>query len=179
MAGAEVSGIDLKRLDNRAFNRIHRALLEHRVLGIGAQAMSAGDLVAFARRLGEPQAEPRREFQHPLHPEILVLSNAVDDGFPRGFRDNGPIWLLDGAPRAGGPHVVTLIYALEIPAECEDSVAGDISDARHQPKPGAGYRRPVRAGDAIAWDQRCSLRFATGGDAAHRTLYRIVVAGAA
>jgi taurine dioxygenase len=119
--GARVSDADLARLDNGGFNRIHRALLDHIVLGIDRQALSAGEFSGFAGRFGTPRPHVMSQFRHPRHPEVLVLSNAGDEGKPRGLADGGIYWHSDHS-YLEYPATVTAQYALEIPAGGSDTL---------------------------------------------------------
>jgi taurine dioxygenase len=121
MLGASIGDADLGKLDNREFNRIHRALYDHSVLGIAGQSLSAAQFLAFAARFGETRPHVLTQFHHPRHPEILVLSNAADSGKPRGLADSGSYWHSDYAYMAR-PATVTVQYALEIPEQGGDTL---------------------------------------------------------
>jgi taurine dioxygenase len=59
--GAEVRGVDLGPLDERALDRLREALGEHLVLGFRGTELSDGDYMALGRRLGEivpPEGTP-------------------------------------------------------------------------------------------------------------------------
>jgi taurine dioxygenase len=50
--GAEISGVDLARLDDRAFAEIKQAFLDHLVLFFRDQCLSPEQQVALTRRFG-------------------------------------------------------------------------------------------------------------------------------
>ena len=52
--GAEIQGIDLKRLDEAMFEQIHEAWLDHVLLVFRGQTLAAEDLVNLVRRFGTP-----------------------------------------------------------------------------------------------------------------------------
>src|SRR5437667_12845223 len=85
--GAEIRGVDLRRIDDRDFAAIHRAWLDHLVLLFRDQRLSDDELIAFSRRLGEldwaPVQETGRRFVEG-HPELYVVSNVVENGIPIG-----------------------------------------------------------------------------------------------
>ena len=58
--GAELTGVSLRDAahDPAAFDAVHRALLQHRVLFLRDQDISRQDHLAFARRLGVPESHP-------------------------------------------------------------------------------------------------------------------------
>ncbi len=51
--GAELSGIDLRSIDDSDFTAIYRAWLDHQVLLVRDQHLTDGDLIAFSRRFGD------------------------------------------------------------------------------------------------------------------------------
>jgi len=56
--GAEVLGADLDRMDEDAFEAVHRAFLDHQVLIFRDQDLDPPGQLALARRFGEPVAYP-------------------------------------------------------------------------------------------------------------------------
>ena len=52
--GAEIRGVDLKALDERAFAQIYRCLLDHLLILIRGQALTPADIVSLVRRFGTP-----------------------------------------------------------------------------------------------------------------------------
>src|SRR5262245_42319607 len=71
--GAEVKGVDLRRLDEASFEQLMEAWHEHSVLLVRDQSLSDLELIAFSRRLGNldwaPIQETGRRFVEGL-PEI-------------------------------------------------------------------------------------------------------------
>jgi taurine dioxygenase len=51
--GAEVDGLDVRRLDDAGFARLRQAFADHCVLAYRDQELSSEDLLAFTRRWGE------------------------------------------------------------------------------------------------------------------------------
>jgi len=76
--GAEVRGLDLKApMDQATFAAFEATLVEHKVLVLREQHMTAAQHVALSRQFGELEVHPMRpqgEF-----PEILVLDNHKDN----------------------------------------------------------------------------------------------------
>jgi taurine dioxygenase len=74
--GAQVSGADLRELDDATFAEIHAAWLQHEVLFFRDQDLSPAQHKAFGRRFGTLQVHP---FLHSRaddgHPEIVVLES--------------------------------------------------------------------------------------------------------
>ena len=60
--GAEIAGVDLKRVDDEVFAEIHEAFLKHIVLVFRGQTLATEDFLEFGRRFG------------PLRPHIVQKS---------------------------------------------------------------------------------------------------------
>jgi len=122
--GAEVHGIDLRTLDDRAFARVHAAWLEHQVLLFRGQQLGDQDLIAFSRRLGAldhaPVQESGRRFVEGW-PEIYVVSNVVANGVAIGSLGSGEAtWHTDMSYLADPPKA-SVLYALEVPPSGGDT----------------------------------------------------------
>jgi taurine dioxygenase len=123
--GAEVVGIDLcAPLADSEFARIERAYQEHCVLVFRAQKLNSAAHIAFSRRFGELDINVRSRFNKPGFPEILIVSNVLDEaGKPVGVRDAGSYWHSDLC-YLKTPSCCSLLYAIEIPVE-NGRVCGD------------------------------------------------------
>jgi taurine dioxygenase len=123
--GAEVGGVDLRRLDQEVFATIRRAWLEHQVLLIRDQQISDDDLIAFSQRFGDLDEAPVQETGRRFvagRPEIYIVSNVVEDGVAIGSLGSGEaVWHTDMSYLADPPKA-SVLYALEVPA-----VGGDTS----------------------------------------------------
>src|SRR5262245_48450818 len=96
---AEITGVDLRHVDDRTFAAIHRHWLDHLVLLFRGQSLSDDELIAFSSRFGEldwaPVQETGRRFVEG-HPEIYVVSNVMENGVPIGSLGAGEaIWHTD------------------------------------------------------------------------------------
>ncbi len=122
--GAEIRGVDLRRIDDRDFAAIHRAWLDHLVLLFRDQRLSDDELIAFSRRLGEldwaPVQETGRRFVEG-HPELYVVSNVVENGIPIGSLGAGEAaWHTDMSYLADPPKA-SMLYAIEVPPSGGDT----------------------------------------------------------
>ncbi len=122
--GAEIRGVDLRRIDDRDFAAIHRAWLDHLVLLFRDQRLSDDELIAFSRRLGEldwaPVQETGRRFVEG-HPELYVVSNVVESGIPIGSLGAGEAaWHTDMSYLADPPKA-SMLYAIEVPPSGGDT----------------------------------------------------------
>src|SRR5262245_14086407 len=116
--GAEVTGVDLRKLSEATFDRVMDAWHEHSVVLIRSQSLTDQDLIAFSRKLGDldwaPIQENGRRFVEGL-PEIYIVSNVKVGGEAIGSLGDGEaVWhtdmsYLDVPPKA------SMLYSLEIP----------------------------------------------------------------
>jgi len=113
--GAEISGVDLDRLDEAQFKTIEDALHRHLVVKIPGQSMTPAAFIAFSRRFGKPEPHVIDQFHHVADPNILILSNRKDaNGEPMGLADGGTYFHTDYSYLAI-PARCTMLFAIEIP----------------------------------------------------------------
>jgi taurine dioxygenase len=94
--GAKIEGIDLsKPVDQASFAGILRALGAHGVLWFPKQSLDAHSLKAFSERFGSLQGSPTGTYCEPGVPEVMLLSNIVENGKPIGLADAGQDWHTD------------------------------------------------------------------------------------
>ncbi len=95
--GAPVEGIDLSRpLSDADFRFILRCFGEHCVLRFPNQRLDAAQQKAFGSRFGSLEVNVASgRFQEAGHPEVMVLSNIVENGKPLGLKDAGQDWHTD------------------------------------------------------------------------------------
>jgi len=114
--GARIEGIDLaKPLSAGDFARILQAVGRHSVVCFPGQTIDAGQQKAFAAQFGSLEVNvASRGFTVPDHPEVMVLSNIVENGRALGLGDAGQDWHTDmsySQPIA----FVKVNYALKVP----------------------------------------------------------------
>ncbi|WP_042882197.1 TauD/TfdA dioxygenase family protein [Cupriavidus necator] len=120
--GAEVIGLDLSQsLSNADFARIHRAHLDYHVVVFRDQQITPAQQIAFSRRFGPLQIHVLHQFQLPGHPEVLVVSNVVENGKPIGLGDAGHFWHSDLSYKEK-PSLGSLLHARELPAKGGDTL---------------------------------------------------------
>ena len=95
--GAEICGVDLSQpMDDDTFARIAEAFFENEVAFFRNQRITPAQQVAFTRRFGILEQHVRKESRLPGHPEILVVSNVLDEnGKAIGSQDAGRFWHSD------------------------------------------------------------------------------------
>jgi taurine dioxygenase len=113
--GARITGLDLaKPLDDRALGTVLRALADHGVVCFPQQRLDAAAQVAFSRNFGALEIHVSGAFQDAAHPEVMTLSNIVEDGKPIGLADAGQDWHTDMS-FSRMIAFVKVLYALKVP----------------------------------------------------------------
>ncbi len=91
--GATVTGLDLAQpLGDAAFSAVRDALGAHGVLRFPKQQLTARQLVDFSARFGKLESNVANAFQEPGLPQIMILSNILDNGNSIGLSDAGQSW---------------------------------------------------------------------------------------
>ena len=94
--GATIDGLDLSReLEKEELEAVMQALGKHGVLRFPDQSLSGIELKQFSSKLGDLEINVAGGFQEPGHPEVMILSNIVEDGKPIGLSDAGQDWHTD------------------------------------------------------------------------------------
>jgi len=94
--GAQVQALDLSRaLTDTEFDTLILALGSHGVLEFPNQTLTTAQIKAFSQRFGELYVSPGGRAQAEGFPEVMILSNMVQDGKPLGIGDAGQSWHTD------------------------------------------------------------------------------------
>jgi taurine dioxygenase len=116
--GAEIQGVDLRKVDSNDFASIYRAWLDHSVLLFRGQNLTDDDLIAFSEKFGDldwaPVQESGRRFVEG-HPEIYVVSNVMENGAPIGSLGAGEATWHTDMSYLEDPPKASILYALEVP----------------------------------------------------------------
>ncbi|WP_459616314.1 TauD/TfdA dioxygenase family protein [Bordetella sp. 2513F-2] len=120
--GAEIIGLDLREALHPAdFARVHRAHLDYHVLVFRDQRITPQQHIAFSRRFGQLMIHVLHQFHLAGHPEILVISNIIENGQPIGLGDAGKLWHSDISYKPV-PAMGSLLHAQELPGEGGDTL---------------------------------------------------------
>jgi taurine dioxygenase len=124
MIGAEVTGVDVKHLDDAGFAAIYRAWLDSNVLVVPGQELEIDDFLRYSRRFGVVHPHPSKMTRHPDVPEITLLGvnkfgadGALDMAI---YRRGAEGWHTDGAYDEE-PFKATQLYALAVPSRGGDT----------------------------------------------------------
>jgi taurine dioxygenase len=94
--GATIEGLDLARpFSGEESDAVLRALGEHGVLRFPRQQITGRQLADFSARFGTLEINVANSYQEPGIPEVMILSNIVENGKPVGLADAGQGWHTD------------------------------------------------------------------------------------
>ena len=115
--GAEITGLDLAEpVDSKTFQQIEDLLHERGVVVFRGQNLTEDQHIAFSRRFGDLEIHVATQCLRPGYPEILVVSNVIEDGKPIGLADAGQYWHSD-LSYIQNPSRGSLLLAREVPAQ--------------------------------------------------------------
>jgi taurine dioxygenase len=121
--GAEILNLDLAQpLSDDDFVHIRNRLAERAVLVFRNQeALTPDQQIAFSQRFGPLEIHVQHHFHLAGHPEILIVSNVIDNGKPLGLGDAGKYWHSDLSYMAL-PSLGSLLHSKEWPAAGGDTL---------------------------------------------------------
>jgi taurine dioxygenase len=124
--GAEIVGLDLsKPLNDADFARVHQAHLDYHVVVFRNQQITPQQQIDFSRRFGILQIHVLKQFLLANHPEILIVSNIVENGQPVGLGDAGKYWHSDLSYKEL-PSLGSMLHAQELPSEGGDTLFANL-----------------------------------------------------
>ena len=113
--GARIEGLDLSQpLSDDTLNQLIQALGRYGVLKYPKQALTAQQLKTFSARFGELEVNVANAYQEPGLPEVMILSNIVENGKPLGLADAGQDWHTDMS-YSRMIAFTNVLYGLQIP----------------------------------------------------------------
>jgi taurine dioxygenase len=117
--GAEIMGVDVKKLDDAGFAQIYQAWLDANVVVVPGQELAIPDFLRYSRRFGVVVPHPSKSTRHPDYPEITQLGvNKFDAAGKLDmaiYRRGAEGWHTDGAYDQE-PFKATQLYALAVPS---------------------------------------------------------------
>src|ERR1700724_4359936 len=113
--GATIEGLDLAApLNNADVDAITRALGQYGVIRFPRQQLTGRALRDFSARFGELEVHVSNVYQEPDIPEVMILSNMVENGKPIGLADAGQDWHTDMS-FSKTIAFINVLYALKVP----------------------------------------------------------------
>ena len=123
--GVEVSGVDVRTLDDAGFAPIYQAWLDHNVLVVSGQDLTIEEFIRYSRRFGQVVPHPSKSTRHPDYPELTMLGTNKFN--PDGslnqaiYRRGAEGFHTDGAYDAD-PFKATQLYGVAIPDRGGDTL---------------------------------------------------------
>ena len=94
--GATIEGLDLaKPLSKEEVEAVLRVLGRHGVVRFPRQKLTGRQLADFSARFGKLEINVANAYHEPGIPEVMILSNIVENGRPIGLADAGQDWHTD------------------------------------------------------------------------------------
>ncbi len=122
--GAEISGADVKTIDDTTFGKIYQTWLDANVICVRDQSLSIQDYLAYSKRFGLLSPHPAKSTRHPECPEVTLLGinkfNADGSLNNDIYRRGGEGFHTDGSYEQI-PYKATQLYALAIPSRGGDT----------------------------------------------------------
>ncbi len=113
--GARIEDLDLsKPLTREQVVKVVEALGEYGVVSFPDQRIDVPQLKAFSANFGELEVNVASAFQERDHPEVMILSNIVEDGRPIGLADAGQDWHTDMS-YSSTVAFANVLYGIKIP----------------------------------------------------------------
>jgi taurine dioxygenase len=113
--GARVEGLDLSvPLTEAQFAQLEQALGKYGVLSYPKQTLTSIQLKQFSERFGKLEINVANMYQDVGLPEVMILSNKVENGKPVGLSDAGQDWHTDMS-YSKMIAFTNVLYGIEIP----------------------------------------------------------------
>lgn len=113
--GARVEGLDLSvPLTEAQFAQLEQALGKYGVLSYPKQTLTSIQLKQFSERFGQLEVNVANMYQDVGLPEVMILSNKVENGKPLGLSDAGQDWHTDMS-YSKMIAFTNVLYGIEIP----------------------------------------------------------------
>lgn len=123
--GAEVLGADLSRpLGPSDAEKLNHAFNTHGVLLFRRQSLTPEQHILFSRNFGDLEIHVLKQYLLENRPEVLVISNVVEDGRQLGIKDAGQYWHTDLSYKEK-PSKGSILYAKRVPDPSGGRTYGD------------------------------------------------------
>jgi taurine dioxygenase len=117
--GGEITGVDVKQLDDASFAPIYQAWLQYGVTVVRDQELEIEDFLRYSRRFGVIIPHPSKSTRHPDYPDVTMLGTdkfRVDGSLDQAiYRRGAEGFHTDGAYDEI-PFKATKLYALAVPS---------------------------------------------------------------
>ena len=113
--GATIEGLDLANgIASGEVDAVLHALGQYGVIRFPRQQLSGRQLRDFSARFGQLEVHVSNVYQEPGIPEVMILSNMVENGKPIGLADAGQDWHTDMS-YSRMIAFANVLYAIKVP----------------------------------------------------------------
>ncbi len=113
---AEVRGVDITRpLDPETRTAFNRAFLDHCVLVVRGQTLTAAQMLEFERVFGTPMIHVTKKYRHPEIDELLIMTNLNAAGEVDAFESRRGLGWHSDMCYLDAPAKATMLHPLQIP----------------------------------------------------------------
>ena len=122
--GGEITGVDVKTLDDAGFAPIYEAWLKYGVTVVRDQELEIEDFLAYSRRFGVIIPHPSKSTRHPEFPEITMLGTnkfRADGSLDQDVYARGAAGFHTDGAYDEIPFKATKLYALAVPSRGGDT----------------------------------------------------------
>ncbi len=114
--GATIEGLDLSRpMSTDELDGVVRVLGERGVVRFPGQTLTGRQLADFSARFGALEINVANAYQEPGIPEVMILSNMLENGRPVGLADAGQDWHTDMS-YSSTIAFANVLYGIKIPS---------------------------------------------------------------
>jgi len=114
--GVEIQGVQLSAgMDDALFAEVERLWYDNGVVLFRDQEFNEPDIIGFCRRLGELEIHVREEYLDPDFPELLLVSNRVQNGREVGILKDKELGWHHDQSYMREPAVGSMLCAFELP----------------------------------------------------------------
>ena len=128
--GARIDGLDLRRpLTDAALASVRRAFLEHSVIYLPGQKISAANQIAFCELFGNADSDykqPALQSETDYRKGVMLVSNVRKNGVPIGNLPDGDMHFHSDGSHRESPYIATTLYAIRVPGEGGDTLFANL-----------------------------------------------------
>lgn len=122
--GCEITGVDVKKLDDAGFAPIYQAWLDYGVIAVRDQELEIDDFLAYSRRFGIVVPHPSKSTRHPDYPELTLLGTnkfGPDGKLNKAIYMRGAVGYHTDGAYDEVPFKATQLYSVAVPSRGGDT----------------------------------------------------------
>jgi taurine dioxygenase len=122
--GCEITGVDVKKLDDAGFAPIYQAWLDYGVIAVRDQELEIDEFLNYSRRFGVVVPHPSKSTRHPDYPELTLLGTnkfGPDGKLNKAIYMRGAVGYHTDGAYDEVPFKATQLYSIAIPSRGGDT----------------------------------------------------------